>query len=55
MTLYAILGRVVSHGYLASGILPDRIAVPTLIAVLLCPHVKIPTNIMIQALIRGLY
>ena len=49
MSYYSILGRIISHGYLATGVLPDRIALPTLIALLNGPD-AIPQEIMIDAL-----
>ena len=37
MSIYPILGRIISHGYLVAGHLPVRIALPTLINMLLGP------------------
>ena len=51
ISLYTILGRIVSHGYLTSGILPDRIALPTLIQFLLGPGVTLPQAILLDAFI----
>jgi len=39
-----IIGKIISHGYLTTGILPDRIALPVLIASVLGPGVSIPDN-----------
>ena len=49
MSYYPLLGRIISHGYLATGILPDRIALPTLIAIVSGPGVSISTKIMMDA------
>ena len=37
MWLFPILGKIISHGYLASGYLPVRISLPSLVAMLLAP------------------
>ena len=37
MSTFTIVGRIISHGYLVAGILPVRIALPTLICMLLGP------------------
>ena len=42
MGIFPILGKIISHGYLASGYLPVRISLPSLIAMLLGPSVNIP-------------
>lgn len=50
LSLYRILlGRVISHGYLATGILPDRIALPTLLTIFFGSDVEIPSTIMMDA------
>lgn len=49
MSYYPILGRIISHGYLATGVLPDRIALPTLIALCNGPDAMIPQEIMMDA------
>ena len=51
MTIFPILGRIISHGYLACGILPVCIALPSLISMLLGPTVSIPSTIVIQSFI----
>ena len=51
ISLYTVLGRIVSHGYLTTGILPDRIALPTLIQFLLGPGVSLPQDILLDAFI----
>lgn len=48
MTDFMILGRILSHGYLVSGHLPVRIALPTLINMVLGPT-KIPAQILLNA------
>ena len=42
MSSYPVLGTILSHGFLVSGVLPVRIAFPVLAAVLLHPTVSIP-------------
>ena len=49
LTEFITVGRVMSHGYLATGILPDRIALPVLIIALLGPGTVIPDHIYIEA------
>lgn len=39
---FSTLGTIVSHGYLASGYLPIRLVLPSLIGILLGPAVEIP-------------
>ena len=51
MSIYTILGRVLSHGFLGSGHLPVRIALPTLIRMLLGPSVEVPSRILKDALL----
>lgn len=48
MTIYPILGRVLSHGYLVTGHLPVRIALPTLINMLLGPK-SVSCTILLEA------
>ena len=49
ITTFSTLGRIISHGYLACGFLPVRIALPSLISMLLGPSVMIPSSIVIQS------
>ena len=49
LQVYALLGRVISHGYLATGILPDRITLPSLLVALLGPSVTVSTSILLDA------
>ena len=50
MSLFPIIGRILSHGYLASGILPIRIALPTLSTMLLGPSSSdsIPKRVLLD-------
>lgn len=45
--VYKILGEIISHGYLVCGHLPVRIALPTLIGMLLGPLTQIPPQLLI--------
>lgn len=40
MTVFPILGRILSHGYLVCGHLPVRIVLPVLIRIILGPTLK---------------
>ena len=51
LTVFPILGRILSHGYLAAGFLPVRIALPTLLAILLGPPVEIGNDVLTDALL----
>ena len=51
MSLFPILGKIISHGYLSSGYLPVRIALPSLIGILLGPNVSIPKQFQMNALL----
>jgi hypothetical protein len=42
LAMFPVLGRIISHGYLASGFLPIRMSFPSLISMLLGTA---PTNI----------
>ena len=46
---FSTLGRIISHGYLACGFLPVRIALPSLIAMLLGSSVMISSSIVIES------
>lgn len=48
MKIYPILGRILSHGYLVAGHLPVRIALPTLINMLLGPK-NVSSQILLEA------
>ena len=49
LTIFPVLGRITSHCYLACGILPTRIALPSLIGIILGPAVSIPEIILKEA------
>ena len=49
MATYTLLGRLISHCYLTTGILPDRIALPSLLVALLGPNVRISTSTLLDA------
>lgn len=46
---FEVLGKILSHGYLCTGFLPIRIALPTLIAMVLGPSVPITSQLFNQA------
>jgi len=48
-TQFMTIGKIISHGYLVTGILPDRIVLPVLIASVLGPGVSIPDNVLVEA------
>ncbi len=48
MKVLPIIGRILSHGYIASGFLPVRIAFPTLACLLLGPTVSISDGILLD-------
>ena len=48
ITNFSILGKIISHGYLVCGFLPVRIALPSLISMLLGPSVTIPSSLIID-------
>ena len=50
-TAYPILGRVLSHGYLVVGVLPIRVALPSLVGMLLGPSASISTQIVTSSFI----
>ena len=50
LTVFPILGRILSHGYLVTGFLPVRIALPTLLSILLRPT-EVPQDILMNALL----
>ena len=49
MSVLPSLGTVLSHGYLASGFMPTRIAFPVLATILLGSNVKIPSSILVES------
>ena len=54
MEIFVTLGTIISHGYLTSGYLPIRIALPTLICILLGPAADIPKQILVEAFLDHL-
>lgn len=44
-----VLGRIISHGYLATGFLPLRIAFPSLVSILLGSNITIPDRLLVEA------
>ena len=52
ISTFSIIGRIISHGYLASGFLPIRIALPSLISMILGPSITIPSSIIIESFIE---
>ena len=51
MEKFPLLGIVISHGYIACGFLPARIAFPSLAAVLLEPATKVSNKIIVELFI----
>ena len=51
MEKFPLLGIVISHGYIACGFLPARIAFPRLAAVLLEPATKVSNKIIVELFI----
>ena len=51
LSQFVTIGRVISHGYLATGILPDRIALPVLISAVRGLDVTIPEHILLEAFV----
>ena len=51
---FPVLGAVISHGYLAVGVFPDRIAFPCLAAALLGPTTTISDSILEESFISSL-
>ncbi len=48
MTMFPVIGSVLSHGFLATGQLPDHIALPTLTALLLGPSTSVLNEVMLD-------
>ena len=46
--IFPVIGRILSHGYLVAGILPVRIALPTLICMLLGPSTEVSKDILLD-------
>ena len=48
-SVFPIIGRIISHGYLVSGFMPVRIALPTLVSILCGPGKTLPSSILRDA------
>lgn len=48
ISIFPVLGTILSHGFLVSNFLPLCIVFPTLVAVLLGPTVLIPDSILVD-------
>ena len=48
MSVFPIIGRILSHGYLVAGVLPIRIALPTLTCMLLGPTAVITRDVLLD-------
>ena len=48
LAVFPTIGRILSHGYLVTGILPVRIALPTLISMLLGPAISISKEVLLD-------
>ena len=51
MAILPVIGKVISHGYLASGYLPAHIAMPSLIGILLGACLDLPHNVLLDVLL----
>ena len=49
-----LFGAIISHGYLAAGFLPVRIALPSLMCIFFGPNIDIPNDIMVESFIDSL-
>jgi len=49
MSTFTTLGKVVSHGFLATGIIPDRIGLPSQLVALIGPDVKLLPTVLLNA------
>ena len=54
MSVLPTVGTIVSHGYLACGFIPVRIAFPSLAAILLGPMATIPHHILVDTFVNSL-
>ena len=54
VSVFPSLGTVLSHGYLASGFMPTRIAFPVLATILLGSNVKVPSSILVESFAKCL-
>ena len=51
MSKFPLLGIILSHGYLACGILPVRVAFPVLACILMGTSLKVPDRIIVESFI----
>ena len=49
LNVFPILGRIISHGYLACNYLPVNIALPSLISMVLGSTVSLPSSIIVES------
>ena len=49
IAIFPVIGWIISHGYLACGILPVCISSPSLITMILGPSVPIPADIIVDS------
>lgn len=54
LSLFSIIGRILSHGYLVTGIIPIRIALPTLTRILLGPTATISPNVLMDSFLDNI-
>ena len=52
MSVFPMLGKILSHGYIACGFLPVHISFPVIAAVLLGPDVQISDTILCRSFIN---
>ena len=50
-SVWPVMGTIISHSYLVSGILPIRIAFPCLSAILLSPKGQLPNNVLVESFV----
>lgn len=53
-SIFAKLGRILSHGYLLCGFLPLRLAFPTLVMMLLGPNERVLQSLLISTFVDSL-
>ena len=51
LSIFPIIGCILSHGYLTTGILPVRVALPTLICMLLGPAASVSKKLLLETLV----
>lgn len=52
MSALPVIGKMISHGYLSSGFLPVRIALPTLACMLLDDTVKVDDGVHVETFLE---